>query len=175
MADLFIGQIIEVGFNFAPSGCAYCNGQLMSIAQNPALFALIGTTFGGDGQQTFGLPDLQGRTPIHMDQGPGLTNRVIGEKSGSETVTLTISQLPQHTHQLLAYGSAGSSRTAQNNLLGSESQNKTSFYSPAPSPNVLMDPRSLANTGGNQPHTNIQPYLAVNYCIALLGIFPTRN
>ena len=177
MATPFLGEIYMLGFSFAPRGYALCDGQLLSIQQNAALFALLGTYYGGNGVQTFALPDLRGRAPIHQGQGPGLSNYSMGQSGGQENHTLTQGEMPQHTHQLQAYGSAGTSRTAQNNLLGSESQNKTSFYAPVPpgSPNVLMSPQSLANAGGTQPHNNMQPYLVINFSIALAGIFPSRN
>jgi microcystin-dependent protein len=175
MAEPFIGQIISAGFNFAPRGYATCDGQLMSIAQNTALFSLLGTTYGGNGQTTFGLPDLRGRFGLHQGQGSGLTNRTMGEVAGTESVTLISSQMPQHNHVLNAVNASGSSRTAPGNFLGNESQNKTSFYAPAASPSASLNAASIGQAGGNQPHNNMQPSLVINYCIALEGIFPSRN
>jgi microcystin-dependent protein len=175
MAEPFIGQIVELGFNFAPRGYATCDGQLLSIAQNTALFSLLGTTFGGDGRVTFALPDLRGRVPIHQGQGSGLTNRTMGEMSGEENHTLITSELPAHNHSLNSVSTAGYSRVSPNNFLGGESQNKTSFYSTAASPSGSMNPQSIGVSGGNQAHNNMEPYLVVNYSIALEGIFPSRN
>ncbi len=175
MATPFLGEIMSAGFNFAPQGYATCDGQLMSIAQNTALFALLGTTYGGNGQTTFGLPDLRGRFGLHQGQGPGLSSRTIGESAGTESVTLITSQLPQHNHTLNAVNAPGSSRTSPGNFLGNESQNKTSFYAPAASPSASLNAASIGLAGGNQPHNNMQPFLVINYCIALEGVFPSRN
>jgi microcystin-dependent protein len=153
--------------NFPPKGWAFCDGQLLPISQNQALFALLGTTYGGNGQTTFALPDLRGRVPVHQGQGPGLSPYTIGQVAGVETVTLTAQQMPSHTH----------SQPATN---GQESTNRPNNALPAEggvysneSDGSAFHPTS--STGGDQPHTNIQPYLTVSYVIALLGIFPSRN
>lgn len=173
MSEPFIGEIRMVGFNFAPTGWALCNGQLMSIAQNQALFALLGTTYGGDGVQTFGLPDLRGRAPLHFGQGPGLTPRTQGEKSGSEVVTLLQNQMPAHNHLLNAAGTAGNVSSPQNALPAASDDGSTP-YSTA-NPTITMNPLATGITGGSQPHENMPPYLVVNFVIALNGIFPSRN
>ena len=176
----FLGQIIMVGFNFAPRGWAMCNGQLLSIAQNSALFALLGTTYGGDGQTTFALPDLRGRCAIGMGQGPGLTNYTQGEKGGVENVTLIQTQMPSHTHALAASSTDGTvsdptNAVIANNQVTIERGNTVpaSAFNPGP-PNAVMSPQAIQPTGGNQSHENRQPYLAMNYIIALEGIFPSR-
>lgn len=174
MAEPFLGQIIEAGWSFAAQGYATCDGQLMSIAQNNALFALLGTTFGGDGIQTFGLPDLRGRIPIHMGQGPGLTNRVIGEQSGTETVTLITSQMPMHSH-LATGSSADANKTSPGgNTWANEGTGSLNLFVNS-APNATMNPQTIGMSGGNQPHENMQPYLVNNFLIALEGIFPSRN
>ncbi|HEY8876941.1 MAG TPA: tail fiber protein [Roseateles sp.] len=171
MSDPFIGEIRLFAGNFAPRDWAFCNGQLMSIAQNTALFALVGTTYGGNGQTTFALPDLRGRVPVHMGQGPGLTPRTQGEMAGSETVTLLSSQMPAHSHALRASTAAASGSSPAGALLGSTSVN--SYDSSAAG--VPMAPGAIGNSGGSQPHNNMAPTLTLNYIIALAGIFPSRN
>jgi microcystin-dependent protein len=166
----FIGQIQMFGFNFAPRGWALCNGQLLSIAQNTALFSLLGTTYGGNGQTTFALPNLQGRVPMHQGNGGGLTPRVMGEQSGTETVTLISTQMPQHNHTVNAATNA-TSKNPSANLPGLTAAG--SSYSPTAS--VQMSPTMINPSGGSQPHENMQPFLVVNFCIALEGIFPSRN
>jgi microcystin-dependent protein len=172
MADPFIGEIRMAGFNFAPSGWAMCEGQLLSIAQNTALFALLGTQFGGNGQTTFALPDLRGRLPIHRGQGPGLSPRSIGEVLGSEQVTLTASQMPGHSHVLAAASDGARTATAAGNLLAS---GEADLFSRDGGANVAMAADAIAPAGGSQPHANLQPYLCVTFIIALFGIFPPRN
>lgn len=171
MATPFIGQIRMFAGNFAPFGHAFCSGQLQSIAQNTALFALIGTTYGGDGQTTFALPDLQGRMPVHQGQGPGLTPRVIGQTGGTETVTLLSSQMPAHTHPMNANSGAGDSSVPTGNFFAASASN---IYSNS-APNAVMNASSTNAAGGNQPHENMSPFLAINFIIALEGIFPSRN
>jgi microcystin-dependent protein len=172
MSEPFLGEIRLVGFNFEPRGWAFCNGQLLSIAQNTALFALLGTTYGGNGQTTFALPDLRGRAPIHMGQGPGLTNRRIGEVGGSENVTLTANQLPAHNHNLNALAVPAASGDPTQRLLA---QSRGSVYAPPSETPVVMSQQAIGFAGGSQPHENMQPYLVMNYIIALEGIFPSRN
>lgn len=171
MSDPFIGEIRLFAGNFAPRDWAFCNGQLMSIAQNTALFSLLGTMYGGNGQTTFALPDLRGRVPVHMGQGPGLTPRTQGEMAGSETVTLLSSQMPAHSHALRASTAAASGSTPAGALLGATSVN--SYDSSAAG--VAMAPGAIGNSGGSQPHDNMAPTLTLNYIIALFGIFPSRN
>jgi microcystin-dependent protein len=178
----FLGGIYMMGFNFAPSGYAMCNGQLLSIAQNTALFALIGTFYGGNGANTFALPDLRGRVPVHQGQGSGLSSYTIGEVAGSENVTLITSQIPAHTHGIQAINAAGTTNLpagaflAQGPSTGS-GPNATSLntYTSSVSPVVDLNAGSITATGGSQPHSNLQPLLVVNFIIALQGIFPSRN
>lgn len=174
MSEPFIGQINVVAFNFAPRGWAECNGQLLPIAQNTALFSLLGTTFGGDGRSTFALPDLRGRTPVHWGQGPGLPEISLGESAGSETVTLISTQMPMHNHIALASASPGNQPGPAGHSWAAEGTGATFVYSNQ-SPNGSMGPTALASAGGNQPHNNMQPYLTMNFVIALVGIFPSRN
>jgi microcystin-dependent protein len=171
MSEPFYGEIRMFGFNFAPRGWAFCNGQILPIAQNTALFSLLGTMYGGNGQTTFALPDLRGRVPIHQGQGPGLSNYTMGQVAGTETVTLTVNEMPQHIHQVAppsSTNSANASRPTNNIPAGGQ------FYT-APPGNGTMAPFPSGIAGGSQPHQNIQPYLTVNFCIALEGIFPSRN
>lgn len=175
MSDPFIGEIKMVGFSFAPYGWAFCNGQILSIQQNSALFALLGTTYGGDGKTTFGLPNLQGHVPIGFGAGPGLTPRTLGETDGSAAVTLNTSQMPLHSHTPL--GTTGNDAASpEGHTWGTLAGGRT----PPPAyqsgtPNVSMHPAALASAGNNIPHNNLQPYLAVNFVIALQGIFPSRS
>lgn len=177
MAEPFIGQIILAGFNFAPRGYATCDGQLMSIAQNTALFSLLGTNFGGDGRVTFGLPDLRGKVAIHQGQGPGLTNRTMGENSGQERVTLISSEMPMHNH-LVNANAAATTASPVGGFPAAPFVDATgdavNGYA-ATSSGAVLSPAAIGLAGGNQPHENMQPYLTVNYCIALTGIFPSRN
>lgn len=176
MATPFIGQIRMFAGNFAPRGHAFCNGQILSIAQNTALFSILGTTYGGNGTVNFALPDLRSRTPMHAGNGPGLTPRSLGENGGVENVTLLSSQLPPHIHQPMGIGAVG----GQNNPAGQTwgtigtSRQPVPLYAPAP-PNAPMHPLALGMTGGNQPHNNMPPYLAINFIIGTQGIFPARN
>lgn len=169
MSSPFVGEIRMFGGNFAPQGWAFCNGQLMSIAENDTLFNLIGTTYGGDGQQTFGLPDLQGRLPMHMGSGGGLSNRVIGESGGVETVTLTVNQIPIHSHAPLAVSGSGNQSTPQNGVWAGAA---TSIYT-TNAPNIAFNPSLGGSAGGSQPHENLMPFLAVSFIISLFGIYPT--
>ncbi len=165
-----IGQIILFGGNFAPRGWAFCDGQLLPISSNSALFSILGTTYGGDGRTTFGLPDLRGRVPMHAGSGPGLTPRAIGQKFGVEDVTLTAAQMPNHTHTLKANPLPANTSTGDGNVLaGSQS------YQTGASPLADMNAASVTSVGGSQSHTNVQPSLVTNYIIALQGIFPSRS
>jgi len=171
--DPFLGEIRMFAGNFAPQGWALCNGQLLSIAQNTALFSLFGTTYGGNGQTTFALPNLQGRAPMHWGNGAGLTPRVLGEEAGTPTVTLTGLELPAHTHGFTAENEEASTGSPVGNAVaGSES--KLWFTSGSPA-QVAMSPLAIGAGGGNQPHNNEQPYLAVTFIVAMQGIFPSRN
>ncbi|MFV0566642.1 MAG: phage tail protein [Flavobacteriaceae bacterium] len=170
--DPYIGEIRMFAGNFAPNGWALCNGQLLSINQNQALFSLLGTTYGGNGQTTFALPDLQGRVPVHAGSGPGLTTRVLGEKSGTETNTLSINQMPSHSHTVNAVVEDGTQAVPTNNLpAGTKALDKE--YSNAAA-NTTMKSNMISNTGGGQPVNNMQPYQTVNFIIALQGIYPSR-
>ncbi len=166
MSEPFLSEIKVVSFNFPPKGWAFCNGQFLPINQNQALFALLGTTYGGNGQTTFALPNLKGRIPIHMGNG-----HTLGEAAGSTSVTLNIQQLPTHNHLAQAAGVTAADDDPTNNLLA---QPGFDLYA-APADPTAMSPLSLTNVGGNQAHENMQPYLALTFIIALQGIFPSRN
>ena len=167
MSEPFIGEIRMFGGNFAPAGWAFCNGQLMAISENEALFNLIGTTYGGDGQTTFGLPNLQSRVPIHT--GSGFT---LGQAGGEEQLTLTTNQIPAHGHALLADENSGTQLSPTNNVLA-QSQNPMMYRAIAPT--VAMNANSVLPAGGNQPHDNMLPFLVVSFIIALSGIYPTQG
>jgi len=177
MAEPFIGQIILTPYNFAPRNYAFCNGQLLSIAQNTALFSLLGTTYGGNGTTTFALPNLQGRVPMHFGQGPGLSNRSLGEQSGSESVTLTVNQIPAHNHVLKGSTTDGSTDSPTNQVLAKAVDPNTlnGVNSYAASANTNLNAASIDIAGLGQAHNNLQPYLCLNFVIALQGIFPSRN
>jgi len=170
----FIGQIQAFGFNFAPRGWAQCNGQLLSIASHSALFSLIGTYYGGDGRTTFGLPDLRGRGPIHFGNGPGLPPVAIGQKGGTASNVMTVNQMPAHNHMLRGADEGNT----DNPIGGYVAGDGTNAFSTTPGTDVDANAviiNGLENTGGNQPQNNMQPYTGINYCIALVGIFPSRN
>lgn len=173
MADPFIGEIKIVGFNFPPRGWAFCDGQLLSIAQNTALFSILGTTYGGNGQSTFGLPNLQGRAPMHFGQGPGLTPYSLGETSGQETVTLTSTQIPLHNHGLSASSVNGSVDNPTGAIFASSGGRGRPLLYATGGNQTQMAATQVG--GGSQPHENVQPYLALNFIIALQGVFPARN
>lgn len=166
-----LGQISIFAGNFAPSGWAFCNGQLMSIQQNVALFAILGTTYGGDGVTTFALPDLRGRVPLGPGQGPGLSNKYLGEMNGSEYVTLTIANLPSHNHQLKASTVAGTSNLPTSNFNANTSVLDKEY---AGSTDTVMNTAAIGNTGSNAPVPIQQPYLSINFIIAVQGVFPSR-
>jgi microcystin-dependent protein len=172
VSEPFLGEIRMFSFNFAPEGWALCNGQLLSINQNDALFALLGTFYGGDGKTTFALPNLQSRVPIHMGQGTGLSAYVIGQAAGHETVTLLPAQMPAHTHSVHAHSGPAESDNPEGSTLASVG---TDIYAAAPDTTTVMNAKMLGHAGGNRPHHNIQPYLVLNFCIALAGIFPSRS
>jgi microcystin-dependent protein len=174
MADQFVSEIRMFAGNFAPLGWALCNGQLIPISQNTALFALLGTNFGGNGQTTFGLPNMQGRAPMFFGQGPGLSPRVIGEQAGSETVTLLQTEMPLHNHAARASSQAGNSTSPSNAVWASSAAGRTPPPLYSNSTNTTMAASAAGLTGGNQPHNNMQPYLVVTFIIAQQGIFPSR-
>ena len=167
MGTPYVGEIRMFAGNFAPVGWMFCEGQLLPISENETLFNLIGTTYGGDGQETFALPDLRGRLPIHFGNG-----FIQAETGGVEEVTLTVSQIPTHSHAFLVSSEFGTEATAAGNLPGQGQAIK--LYSSA-APNVTMAAGAIGNTGGSQPHTNFQPYLCVNFIISLFGIFPQQT
>ena len=173
--DPFVAEIRVFAFNFAPTGWAFCNGQLLPISQNTALFSLLGTTYGGDGRSTFALPNLQGRVAIHQNQGPGLSERFLGESGGADSVTLLQSEIPSHNHLVAcAPANSGQSNNAANNLPG-HSNNAVNLIYNAQAPNTQFNPQAITVAGGNQPHNNDMPTLVLNICIALQGIFPSRG
>ena len=173
MTDPFVAEIRVFGFNFPPRGWASCSGQLMPLSQNTALFSLLGTMYGGDGKSTFALPDLQDRSPMHQGQGQGLSLRTVGESGGAEFITLLESEMPVHTHQARATGSPAdvSSPTATTAL--ARSTGKTA-WAPSDGNNTTLHPNAVTPTGGSFPHNNLMPYLVLNYCIALQGVYPQR-
>lgn len=176
MTQPFMGQVQPYGFNFAPKNWAFCNGQIMSIAQNSALFSLLGTTYGGNGQTTFALPNLQSRVPMHFGTYQG-ASYVLGEQAGEENVTILMSELPQHNHGFLGSSNAANAAPVGPNqvlALSTGGGIPDNFYGP-PTPYTTLNPNSIQPTGGNQPHNNLQPYLAVNWCICTAGIYPSRN
>jgi len=177
MADPFVGEIRIFGFNFAPTGWALCNGQLMPISQNTALFSLLGTNYGGDGKSTFALPNFQGSGPVHQGQGPGLSERVMGQSGGETAVTLLQSEMPAHTHTVPCNSATGTAtdptgRIPASARLGRQVPNLYSQNVVSPD---AMDPLTASSAGGSLPHNNMAPYLVMNFCIALQGIFPARQ
>jgi microcystin-dependent protein len=182
MATPFVGTIIIFGGNFAPLGWAFCNGQTVAISQYAALFNLIGTMYGGNGTTTFNLPDLRSRVPIHQGQGTGLSNYVIGSMAGSESITLTTAQAPQHTHLVSTVSGTPGNQPSPSNTYFMADEGGTSAEGPANAyvaggsgTQQAMASASIGSAGGSQPHNNIQPVLAVNYVIALQGIYPTQS
>jgi microcystin-dependent protein len=173
MAEPFIGEIRCCGFNFAPAGWAMCNGQLISISQNAALFNLIGTTYGGDGVNTFALPNLQSRVPIHQGSFAG-TTYVMGQVAGVETVTLTMPEMPAHSHPVTATSNAATLKRPVTNTFYAASSSGNNFYESGTTLTALAS-NTVSSVGGGQPHSNIQPYLTFNWCIALEGIFPSQT
>lgn len=181
MLEAFIGSIVLFAGNFAPRGWALCEGQILPIAQNTALFSILGTTYGGNGTTTFALPDLRGRVPLGVGHGPGLSEKSLGEFSGTEKVTLLQTEMPVHNHTLQASTTAATKSTPHNGLLANwngatEVGDNVIGYSFADSvPNTTLAPTSIGSAGGSQPHNNMQPYLGLNYIICLEGIYPSRN
>jgi len=173
MADPFVAEIRIFPFNFAPKGWAWCDGQLLPLSQNTALFSLLGTTYGGNGKSNFALPDLQGRAPMHPGQGPGLSLHDLGETGGSETVTLLESEIPAHSHTLNG-SRADAIERIPTGQLGASGIGGIVAYA-APGALVPLNPNALTPAGGDQPHNNLQPYLTFYFCIALQGVFPPRT
>lgn len=180
MSSPFVATIQMFPFNFAPKGWAFCAGQILPLSQNTALFSLLGTTYGGDGKSTFALPNLQGNSPLQPGQGPGLTLYDLGETTGSQTVTLLQSEIPSHNHSFSATSNPGTVITSSNNQLATaHNGSKTIFndcnYLTGGGVNVVMSPFCTSVYGSSQPHDNMQPYLTLNFCIALQGVFPPRG
>lgn len=174
MSDPFVAEIRMFGCNFAPTGWAQCNGQLLPLSQNTALFSLLGTTYGGNGQSTFALPNLQGSVPVNSGQGPGLSDYFLGQSGGSETVTLLSTEMPNHPHAMMASSQPGEDATPTAEALA-RSVN-ASLYQPTTNANVVpLSGQAVAPAGSSQPHNNMMPYLVINFCIALQGIFPPRG
>ena len=176
MADPFVAEIRIFPFNFAPKGWAFCDGQLLPLSQNTALFSLLGTTYGGDGKSTFALPDLQGSAAMHPGQGQGLSLRDLGEIGGSENVTLLTSEMPFHTHTLMGFNQLGDQfgPDANGTFVLTRSAGGA-VYNTTVNPLVQFAPQALSPAGGSLPHNNMQPYLTLNFCIALQGVFPPRQ
>jgi microcystin-dependent protein len=176
MSEQFVAEIRIFPFNFAPKGWAFCDGQLLPISQNTALFSLLGTTYGGDGKSTFALPDMQGNTPMQQGQGPGLSLRDLGELGGEQAVTLLQTEMPAHIHTAVAATGSGQGSPV-NNAWASGLKTGPSLYSPPAANNkdVPMSPAALSIAGGSLPHNNMMPFLTVNFCIALQGVFPARS
>ena len=173
MSEPFIAEIRIFAGNFAPRSWAFCDGQLLPVSQNTALFSLIGTTYGGDGRTTTALPNLQGRAPMHPGRGPGLTSRRLGEKLGVETVTLSEAQIPSHTHTQRASSSQGTTTVPSSTTSFASSIKET--YAPSSSATTDLASSAISSTGGSQAHTNVQPFLAMNFIIALQGLYPSRS
>lgn len=170
MSEPFVGEIRMFAGSFAPRGWAFCDGQLLAVSQNDALFSLFGTIYGGDGRTTFGLPDLRGRIPIHAGAGPGLSDRRLGSKGGTEQVTLTANQIPSHSHPWQASGDGASAALPKEAALAATTTNV--YHSSA---NLVgMNGAMVGNTGGSQPHTNLMPTLCIHFIVALFGIYPSR-
>lgn len=176
MSTPYMGEIRMFGFPRIPVGWHVCDGSLLAIAEYDALYNLLGTTYGGDGQTTFGIPDLRGRVPIHQGTGPGLTNRVLGQLAGVETVTLSVAQMPSHTHAWIATQGAASSPTPSNNVILATPATDTQYLTAITGYTAYpLAANTLAASGNSQPHENIMPTLTVNFCISLFGIYPSQS
>lgn len=173
MSEPFVGEVRMFAGSFAPRGWAFCDGQLLAVSQNDALFSLFGTIYGGDGQTTFGLPDLRGRVPIHAGSGPGLTPRSLGSNSGSENETVAANTLPSHSHEFRASTNIADESDPSGNVLAQPPA--VSTYFPTVPNTADLAASSLASVGGNQSHTNLMPFLCVNFIVALVGIYPSRQ
>jgi len=173
MSEPFLAEVRMVGFDFAPRGWAFCDGQILPISQNQSLYSLLGTTYGGDGRTSFALPDLRGRTPIHVGRSDGGEQHALGSKGGEEAHTLSVNEMPLHDHSFTASSAQGTTDVPQTNQVLSRSARDV-YRDQATSLTSLI-PAAIANTGGSRAHENMQPFLAVNFCIALQGLFPSRN
>jgi microcystin-dependent protein len=174
MSQPYIGEIRMFGGSFAPAGWAFCDGQLMAISENDTLFNLIGTTYGGDGQETFGIPDLRGRVPIHMGTGPKGTTYTEGEMGGVESVTLSVNQIPAHNHALIASANLAAGTAPASQVAGKSSGATVSPYG-ADQPVSSLSPQAVGPAGGSQPHENLQPYACINFIISLFGVYPSQT
>lgn len=175
MANPFLAEIRIFPFNFAPKGWAFCDGQLLPLSQNTALFSLLGTTYGGDGKSTFALPDMQGNTPMHPGQGPGLSLHDLGETGGTQTVTLLQTEIPSHSHVVNATTAASQADPTASVWANPGGRPAPNFFADSGGTSLLMNDTALSITGGSQPHNNMQPYLTLNFCIALQGVYPPRT
>jgi microcystin-dependent protein len=174
MSEPFVGEVRMFAGNFAPRGWAFCDGQLLAVSQNDALFSLLGTIYGGDGRTTFGLPDLRGRIPLHAGSGPGLSPRRLGAKAGAENVTLTVNQLPSHGHGFQVTTATGNESSPENESFASSAT--ADYYIDQSFPqNVSLASSAVTNTGGSRSHTNLMPFLCIHFIIALVGIYPSRS
>jgi microcystin-dependent protein len=173
MSEPFLAEVRIVGFNFAPRGWAFCDGQILPISQNQSLYSLVGTTYGGDGRTSFALPDLRGRAPIHVGRSNGGAHHSLGQKSGEETHTLAAAEMPQHRHRVSASQDNNTSATPTGHSWARARERTYGAFDAAQA--VAMASNTLQNVGGGQAHENMQPYLALNFCIALQGLFPSRN
>ncbi|SDT96953.1 phage tail protein [Halopseudomonas salegens] len=172
MSEPFVGEIRMFAGNFAPRGWAFCDGQLLAVSQNDALFSLLGTIYGGDGRTTFGLPDLRSRIPVHAGHGPGLSERRLGSKGGAEHVTLTVNQMPSHTHQPQGTSENATDPGPEGNYLASSTT--VDLYA-AETPTNELAQSSISSAGGSRSHTNLMPFLCINFIVALFGIYPSRH
>ncbi|HYL93623.1 MAG TPA: tail fiber protein [Alphaproteobacteria bacterium] len=174
MSNPFVAEIRIFAGNFAPTGWALCNGQLLPISQNTALFSLLGTTYGGDGKSTFALPNLQGSAPMQQGQGPGLSQRVLGETGGEQSVTLLVTEMPAHSHSAQCVSAGGGTNSPQNAIWAGGGRGAPPMYTPAGN-TASMSPFAVSQTGGNLPHNNMPPFLGLTFIIALQGVFPARS
>jgi microcystin-dependent protein len=175
MANPFVAEIRIFPFNFAPKGWAFCDGQILPLSQNTALFSLLGTTYGGDGKSNFALPDMQGNAPMHPGQGPGLSLHDLGETGGSDTVTLLESEIPSHSHSLMTFVGQATAQTPAPNVGLSRARGINAYSTVTNTGVVPMSDNTVAPAGGDQPHNNLMPYLTLNFCIALQGVYPPRT
>ena len=174
-AEPFLGEIMMTGANFCPRGWANLDGQLLPINQHQALYSLLGTTYGGDGRRTFGLPDLRGRTPLHIGQGPGLTKRNQGAKGGAEKHALTVPELPKHSHALNGSTGGGNQQSPTRKLLGNQNRKKKIYSNAGDGSLTPMHATAVGPAGSSKPHNNMQPFLAIRFCMALQGVYPSRQ
>ena len=175
MSEPFVGEIRMFAGNFAPQGWAFCDGQLLAVSQNDALFSLLGTIYGGDGRTTFGLPDLRGRIPLHAGSGPGLSPRRLGASGGAENVTLTANQMPSHTHDFRAVSEGGTDQSPQGGTFATVTAGNPYRTPQSGLPFTSLNSGSVSSIGGSRSHTNLMPFLCINFIIALFGIYPSRH